>query len=507
MEDLKRLVKVITRLKLRQSPLLDFKGVDRNSSKENIFYRYIGKGIVQTDDEASRLLYGTKSDDDRFRMLKSRLKHKLLNHLYFLDFSGVIPEYNAEEEECIKYLHQAKVLMMVGQWKMARSLISKALSLAEKNEFTAHSISALEDLILIFSEASHPHLFEETVEKLREARILYAKESSAREQFYFMKMMILKSVNSRKKNLGNAQNYLRTLEKLWDETGSYNVFEFLFELSLIIRGLTGSFSEIITMLEEVERKRQYRNHRLNQNRFNRVYVVKHLAFAYLRQWELEKGLSYAASCKGLFKPATPEWFDFHESYFLLALRNKAYQLANDIIRDVTINKSFADIPDRIKNRWDIYYIYLRLAESAGIPRDIKGFYIPMEIPENKEDEGYNVALLIWQLVYFLSEGNFDKVRKRRDAIKGYMANHFKETFSYRTRTFYKLLNILVEQNFQQDKIQQKSRYLLSKLSENRIISTAHRELEAIPYEQIWEIINRLLRDSTTSKVLEESHQF
>ncbi len=505
MEDLKRLVKVITRLKLRQSPLLDTKGVDRNSSKENIFYRYLSKGMVHTDDEASRLLYGTKSDDDRFRMLKSRLKQKLLNHLYFLDFSNIIPEHYVEEEECIKYLHQAKVLMMIGERKIARGLISKALNLAEKNELTEYVIPALEVQMRIYSQDNHPHLFEETIRKLHAARNLYEIESTAREQYYFIKMMILKSVNSRKKNLDNARNYILTLEKLWTETNSQNIFEFLLELTLITKGLKGKFLEIVRMLEEVN-KGQYRNQPLNKDRLNKSYIILSLVHAYLRQWELEKGLAYASDHKDFFAPATSDWFDFHAIYFLIAIHKKDYFIANDVIRKVYNEKSFNDISDNEKQKWDLFHSYLKLAESEGHFTAQKRQAILPDVPAGIEDDGYNVAILILQFIYYLSEGDFAKVRKRRDGIKNYMANHFKETFSYRTRTFYKLLNILVEQKFDLNKVQQKCRYLLNKLTENRVVSTAHQELEIIPYEYLWEIIIDILRNLIPQNISVEVEQ-
>ncbi len=107
MEDLKRLVRIISKRKQRQYPLLELKSINENSSKENIFFRYIKKGIVNTDDDASKLIYGTKSDDDRFRMLKSRLKQKLLNHVFFLDFTDNNQKVsNQYEQECIQQLHQ-----------------------------------------------------------------------------------------------------------------------------------------------------------------------------------------------------------------------------------------------------------------------------------------------------------------------------------------------------------------------------------------------------------------
>jgi phosphorylcholine metabolism protein LicD len=141
MEDLKRLVSIITKRKQRQYPLLELKSINENSSKENVFFRYIKKGIVNTDDDASKLIYGTKSDDDRFRMLKSRLKQKLLNHFFFLDFTENNQKVaNQYEQECIQQLHQARMLIFTDEIKIARSLVLKALTTAERCEFTKHII-------------------------------------------------------------------------------------------------------------------------------------------------------------------------------------------------------------------------------------------------------------------------------------------------------------------------------------------------------------------------------
>ena len=198
MEDLKRLVKIISKRKQRQFPLLEFKGVNENSSKENIFFRYIKKGVVNTDDEASKLIYGTKSDDDRFRMLKSRLKQKLLNHIFFLDFTESHQKPSSQfEQECIQHLHQARMLLHTGEYKVAKNLVLKALTAAERCEFTKYIIISLEELVQIYSDNCQPHLFEDITKQLAEARKLYEKEVEAREHFYFIKMMIVKSVNSR----------------------------------------------------------------------------------------------------------------------------------------------------------------------------------------------------------------------------------------------------------------------------------------------------------------------
>ncbi|MDZ7607221.1 MAG: hypothetical protein U5K79_16935 [Cyclobacteriaceae bacterium] len=84
MDDIQRLVGIIHQRKQRQYPLLDLKSVNDNSTKENIFFHHVKRKQFKNDAEAASELYGSKSDDDRYRMLKSRLKQKLLNHLFFL---------------------------------------------------------------------------------------------------------------------------------------------------------------------------------------------------------------------------------------------------------------------------------------------------------------------------------------------------------------------------------------------------------------------------------------
>jgi uncharacterized coiled-coil protein SlyX len=69
-----------------------------------------------------------------------------------------------------------------------------------------------------------------------------------------------------------------------------------------------------------------------------------------------------------------------------------------------------------------------------------------------------------------------------------MANHFKENFSYRSRTFFKLINIVVENELNFKQVQLKSRYLVKKLSENQIVGNAYTELEIVPYEHLWDLL-------------------
>jgi hypothetical protein len=494
MEDLKRLVGIITKRKQRQYPLLELKSINENSSKENIFFRYIKKGIVDTDDDASKLIYGTKSDDDRFRMLKSRLKQKLLNHLFFLDFTENNQRVaNQFEQECVQHLHQARMLMFTGEVKIAKSLVLKALTAAERCEFTKYIISSLEELVRIYSDNCQPHLFDDVVKKLKKARELYAKEEAAAEHYYYIKMMIVKSVNSRKKNLESATKSISYLKKLWAETKSYNVFQHLLSLTLLHKELIGDFAGIIPILQEVEAGK-FQKISLNKNRQERGHIISSMAFAYFRAKEYENGLQYIEKNKEYFDPASQEWFDFFHVYFLAAVYSKNYTAAFGIMDSVFDSKYFEKLPEDTKDQWKLYNAYIHLVHSGSYYLKNNYANILESVPEyHKDKEGFNVAVLILQFIYFVEQREIDNLVERRDELKKYMANHFKENFSYRSRTFYKLINIVAENELNFKQVQLKSRYLVKKLSENQIVGNAYTELEIVPYEHLWEMLYNKLK--------------
>lgn len=495
MEDLKRLVRIISKRKQRQYPLLELKTINEHSSKENIFFRHIKKGMINSDDDASQLIYGTKSDDDRFRMLKSRLKQKLLNHMFFLDFTDNNQKVsNQYEQECIQQLHQAKMLLFTGEHKIARSLVMKALTTAERCEFTKYILSSLEDLVKIYSDNCQPHLFDDIIKKLKTTRDLYKKEEEAKEQYYYIKMMVVKSVNSRKKNLENALIAISELNKLFNETKSFNIFEYLYQVMLLHKEITGDFKGIISLLKEIETGK-YNGNQLNKYRLEKSQIIQSRAFAHLRAWDFEAGIAYIENNLDFFNDASTDWFSLYETYFLILVYDKKYKKALEIIDEVFDNKTFDKLPEEEKEKWKLFNVYLHLIYSGNFyMRNFNKLNIIERIPEyDKTKEGFNAAVIILQFLYFTEQRQLDDLIKRRDELKQYMANHFKENFSYRSRTMYKLINIVVENNLDLKKVQFKCRYLIKKLNENQVVGNAYTELEIVPYEHLWELILSMIK--------------
>ncbi len=495
MKDLQRLVRVITELKQRQYPLLELKGVNENSSKENIFFRYVKKGIVNSDDEAAELLYDTKSDDDRYRMLKSRLKQKMLNHLYFLDFTGKgFSQFVAAKQECLQLLHLGSISRTTGERKIAKNLYHKAHTIADRFEFTREKITALEELYAIMSLNCQPHVFEQLIDEMKEARELYIKEEEAREIYFRFKMLLVKSVNSRKKTIDDVVGVIEKLAAIWKETNSANVFNYYYSMRLFYMEMIGQFEEAVPFIEEIL-SGKYQGKKLNVKRIDEAHLIYSLQYAFLRSKQFEKGFALTEENKNLFDPHDNNWFAFKSQHFLLAVHSKNYKLAFDTINEVFENKKFITLNKRMEEDWKLYNAYLHFAYSGNfLMRSFNFTKFVEEMPHySKDKEGHNVAILILQFLFYVERGDIDSLVYRRDALKKYMDNHFKENFSYRTRTFFKLLNIVVENSLDLKKINQKSKYLLNKLDENQIVGSAYQEIEIIPYEHLWDLLINMIK--------------
>jgi tetratricopeptide (TPR) repeat protein len=225
------------------------------------------------------------------------------------------------------------------------------------------------------------------------------------------------------------------LQKLWKETKSYNIFQYLLNLTLLHKEIIGDFDGIIPILEEVQ-SGKFQKVDLNANRLETSYIVSSMAFAYFRAKQYERGLEYVEKNLEVFTPATSDWFDFYDVYFLLAVYSKNYNKAFEVIDAVFETKYFDKLPLDFKDKWKLYNAYIHFLHSGSYYLKNNYANILDSLPEyDKEREGFNVAVLVLQYLYYIDQRELNKLVEIRDELKQYMANHFKENFSYRTRTF------------------------------------------------------------------------
>jgi len=418
-----------------------------------------------------------------------RLKRKLMNNLFFVDFEkpGNHPA-NAPEQECLKLHYFVKVLRKKGCLEYAEKLASKLVDLATKAGFNPLVLSGLEELQYIYVQLHKPTLYQKNQEQLHYYRQLIQYEQEANDLYLDMKLRLNQSVKQRQALVPGVVSVVERLQQLWRLTQSFNVFEQYYILRLWYLELINNFEAVIQLTDEADGfcREGIIYEPCFDHRFNRYMKV----YAYLRTKQYEAGLQHAEAYVESFDESDWCWFPFMENYLLLAMHQKNYELAQHLVGNVLLNPKQHKTLPLAQERWTLYraYLYFLLPpEKADRKFDFHGLI--SQLPHYRKDKaGFNVAILVLQFLYFLKKNDLDSMLYRIDALQVYVGKHLSSPFSERTRTLFKLFRALTS-NYQLKPAQMRRRcqYLSEKLASLPTVGDAYAEIEIIPYEHIWDL--------------------
>ena len=499
MDDLRKLVRIVTTRGQKSYPLLETKTKSKlktkNTNKEIDLFEKIKNGTCETDQQAAKLLYNANPNDPRLKMLKSRLRKKLLNHLFFLDFSDQSLKISHRyEQKSLGLLYQARTLMNEGETSISAHLLRSALTLALQAEFTQIVLECYELLLENYSLTTATKDFYKTQNYLIKYRQLSILEQEAADIYYLSRLEINKSVSAKNKYLDKLNIVVQKLEDLWKKTKSANIFEFYYKLFLIQHELQGNFLEILNITASSEKLLQKGtiNKKRFDDRFNKFMIV----YAYLRVKEYDKGLNAADLYLDSFNRSSNNWFAFMENYFLMAMHAGKYDKATKLYSETMRNSFYKKISRTAQERWSLYGTYLYFVNpSDELLKHFNYRRLISSVPEHSKDkQGFNVAILILQYMYFLRSQDTDALLFRIESLKKYADRHLSHPLSQRNLLFFKLLTILVKEDLDYASAKKKGDPLLQKLTTTPVPGDAYAEIEIIPYEQLWTLILEMVKD-------------
>jgi hypothetical protein len=500
MEELKELVKIVTNRGLKKIALLDWD--EKRLSKDMELFYGIQRGELSSDEQAAAHLYASTPDQAGYKMTKSRLRKKLLNHLFFLDFNSRSKISHKYEQECLNLLHQARMLTNLGESKTTERLLNKVLKISLEAEFTYITVSALELLLLIYAQTGKPYLFYKNKEILLHHRTILKYEQEAEDYYNTARLELGKSIQARKEFLPKLSPIIERLKTLWKKSYSFNTFDFYYKLNIFYYDLVGNNPEIIRITTESDEL--FAQGKINPMRFDHRFNKFMNVHAYLRSKNYEEGLQLAREYIKAFDLSSNNWFAFMENYFLLALHARRYHQALELLKQTDNNPFFSKTGRMAKERWALYRSYLYFVHpSDSLYTEFTYQTIINSVPEySKDKQGFNVAILILQYLYFLKRGDVESLLHRIEAMRKYAGTHLRDNFSDRAKAFFKLLMIPIKEDFKLMNCRKKGKYLHEKLQTVSPPGEAYAEIEIIPYERIWEMILEIL--SSVKQQLQKS---
>ncbi|PRY07313.1 hypothetical protein CLV24_12451 [Pontibacter ummariensis] len=487
MEDLHRLVRLVTHYSSKSQPLLNLQD---ESNLDTKFFNLIKSGAVKSDEDAALELYGQRDRAANYRMLKSRLRKKLLSHLHFLKLpEGKFRATSINKYQCSSLLLEAQSLIVLNEIRMANKVLDQALALAKQNELNDQVVKILEQKQWVNLILGNKKKHEETRLELEKFYKIEKAEREAIHIFQSVSVVLKDKFTARSTSLQKYPAILARMKELWEISNSSLVFNYYHILLIQYHEFTGDYNAVIGSVTAAESL--LTEGKVHTSWFNHAFNSFIKAYALLQTKQYEQGLNFVEQRLKHFEPYSMSWFPFMENYFLLAVHAKSYQLALNIIEKSLQDKHILKIANGDKERWELYRRYLLLLQKRErLGNDFK--YTETVVSElvllPKDKEGFNLSLLVLDAIELLSNPNLDDYEPLAERIRKYISKYLRGEKAERGRLFLRMLLLVIKEGLDPAQSREKGERLLEKLSVALPPGDAFAEVEIVPYEQLWELV-------------------
>lgn len=495
MDNIKELVYIVNRNKVKRIDMLDL--ADKSPSKVNALYQAISNGEVNSDEEASALLFPKAKSKSAYRNLKVVLKEKLLNTLFFIDaYQNGHSDRQSAFYESYKDFAAAQMLIAKNARKVGVGLLEKIEKRAEKFEFTELSVMVVRLLrlhygtrlgnqkrYLEFNQLSKKYNeiagFENEAEQCYSDLVIhYINDPSAKEE---LQLLAKKFYERLAPQLSKVQAY-----KYHFYTGLVRLFEYTSVNDYV--ATIPICEELITFFEQKP---------FTANTPIQI-CLHHQLVAYMQLRDYEKGAKVARRSQGLIEEGSFNWFKNLEYLFLLAMHTKNYQDAYEVFSEGIHHKRFSFLPENIQEMWQLYQAYLHLLIDQGeiLPSDGDANFTTFRINRflnnmplySKDKRGMNVAILIVQVLFYVQKRKYDTAIDRIEAIEKYCSRYLFKADTMRSYYFIKMLLAIPKSSFHQKAAMRYAAVSAKKMETIPTeLSYQFHKIEIIPYECLWDM--------------------
>ncbi len=502
MKNLIEISEIVTKKRISKIEIFDKSLLNKKESKFNEFYEGLVNNEFTSDEEAAQFLYETTPLDDKYRQLKSRFSKRLMNTLFFLDANDPsFSNYHRAYYTCNKNWALIRILLSSGARNAATKLANKTLHVAQNYKFTDIILNCARILMTNSSLSGKVKEYDEFAAIANKAQEELGHEMKSEEMYQRLTLGLTTSATVDEERASLAEEYLNKVKELCETSDSYILHFNMYQIWILMLQFKGDYRGTIEACEKAEQFLE------DNEPFRQEVKQASLAFTkincYLQLRDYDNGRTNADRCLELFSEGSNNWFVFLEVYFLLAMHTENYINAAGIYLKVINHPRFAYTAPERQEKWKIFeaYIYY-IFETEGLDRDLltengkRKFRLLKflnEVPHfSKDKKGFNVAILVLQVLYMLEKGDYTGIINRSEALNVYCSRYLRKDDSFRNSCFLKMLLTMEKEDFKLERTRQMAMKYLRKMTDTDNQDNIVHEWEIIPYETLWEkVLNRL----------------
>jgi hypothetical protein len=494
MKSLQQLVDIVSPNKLKGIELLPPK-----NSYHTALYQNIAHGQLPiVDTESNEFLIGdAKISLSRFKRVKRELSERLINLLFLIDSTR--PKYKDLKSayfNCHKNTSAVKILLSKGARLTAIQLAEKTLIKAKTYEFTDISLSLSTELMVhygsIVGDKKKFYHYKSFVDKLTE---VYKAEIKAESYYAELGLGITISRASKQEFKNLSIKYTNELDELIKKHESYRLNLLTYNLLAFRYELSTDYEKVITTCERALyhfNSKKYSAPRSALFTFYFRQIPSHILLG-----SLEEAKQISKKCLKLTNEGYSNWYKVLELRFIIFLHSEEIDRAFFAYTTAVSNKNFQKQYPDTREAWYIYeayiyYFYLRKAIKGPLNERLKKFRLNKflnEVPTySKDKRGMNISILILQILFLLHQEKYGQIIDRTEALRTYTHRYLRRDETFRSNCFIKMLMQLPKANFHKAAVIRKTKDLREKLSSVSIRHNQSAEVEAVPYEVLWDFV-------------------
>jgi hypothetical protein len=446
---------------------------------------------VATDEEAMKIVYGTVlADTVKYRVLKSRIKDRLIELMFLTDSSKALKNpFERAFFNLQRNILAAQMLILKDKRATAVSLLKNGLQTAL---YFNHTFSALSICKMLCYNAAYHGKPKELAKYeniyLRQLSI-FQKETAIENLYNSSTAAIVKSAGYNQKTRRLLRSNFKKAAAVCNSThASYAMMLYYHRIAVRYYHSRDAFDKVIKTARQFTAYMQQHRQFFQTSRAGEFALYE--MESHIRLSRFEKGKACAQQCLRYFNAFTTPWLQFHEYYFLLAMRTANINEALRIHHTVTGSSRFGRLPRVQKERWRMHEAFLNFSLPDDLPKkNFNLFRFLNEVPLlNNDKPGYNFTILLAKIILLVNTGNYSRLIDIKTPFRDYLRRYISRKRNPRHYYFGRIMQQLFQNNFNFKKKDRIIMVYLKKLKGAKATSLPLEETEVIPYLVLWQML-------------------
>ncbi len=496
MDELRELVSIVTRQKLKASSLHAIKALQPGPLSMRL-YDLVAEGKVKNDEEAMAGLYPGETRSVSYQRIKKSLREYLLRMLLVIDLD--LPHYNARQKayfDCYKQWAVTKVLVGKNAHHSNLSLAGELLRTALRYDFIDLALDMARSLRLYYGSIEGDlKKYEQYGKQVRQLEEVFRYENLAEDMYTDLIIRFVNDKSTKKDEHVKARQFFNQLEKALDQYDSYRLHFTGRLIEILIYTSVNNYKKTIEICDKAIRFFDAKAYVANVPL--QAFLYQEMV-CYVQLRDYPRGRKAADRGFKLLENGSFNWFKYQELLLLLSLHAREYQEAYHIYKATVLHRRFNGLPGGIKQTWKIFEAYLfYLTDVKRIKPDspekvisrIRIMRFLNDVPIfSKDKRGMNIPILIFHILYLILTKRYDDVIDRIVRIEKYTTRYLKKDDNYRSNCFIKMLLQIPEAGFHKTAVIRHADKYVKMLRQMPLdFANQSHDIELIPYEDLWQM--------------------